>query len=191
MTALILGLLIFLATHSVRIYADAWRTAQIASKGELAWKAIYSLVTLVGLVLLVWGYGQTRIEAVDLWTPPMWTHYVAAMLMLIAFVCIAAAYVRGNHLKEKFGHPMVAGVKTWAFAHLIANGRLGDVILFGALLVWSIADFHSSRQRDRAAGTQYPAGTVAADAIVVVTGVAAWLVFVAYLHRWLIGVAPF
>jgi uncharacterized membrane protein len=190
MTALILGLLIFLAAHSVRIIADDWRTAQIAGKGEKAWKGIYSVISLTGFVLLVWGYGQTRINPVDLWTAPLWTHHVTALLTVLAFISLAAAYVPGNHIKAAIGHPMVAGVKLWALAHLLSNGRLGDVILFGTFLVWSVVNFSSSRRRDRAAGTTYPAGTVKGDVIVVVAGVIAALVFSKFLHLWLIGVAP-
>ena len=111
--------------------------------------------------------------------------------MLPAFALVAAAYVRGNHLKATLGHPMLIGVKTWAFAHLLSNGRLADLILFGAFLLWAAASFASSRRRDRTAGTQYPAGTVKSDVMVVVIAALVWLAFVHYLHIWLMGVVPF
>jgi uncharacterized membrane protein len=191
MITLILGLLIFLGTHSTRIVADNWRTAQIARLGESMWKGLYALASAMGLVLIVWGYGQTRPQPTELWSPPQWTHHVTALLMLVSFVLIAAAYVPGNNIKATMGHPMLLGVKVWAFAHLISNGRLADVILFGAFLVWAVVLFSSSRRRDRAAGTTYPAGAVKGDILVVVIGIAAWALFAYYLHLRLIGVRPF
>lgn len=191
MIPLILGLVIFLGVHSVRTYADGWRAAQIARRGEGAWKGLYSLVSLIGLVLIVWGYGQARVHAVDIWNPPQWTHPVTAFLMLPAFILIVAAYVPGNHIKAAIGHPMLAGVKLWAFAHLLSNGRLGDILLFGAFLLWAAWTFVASRRRDRLAGTRYATGTVARDGITMVVGFAAWVLFALYLHLWLIGVRPF
>lgn len=188
MSALILGLLIFLGVHSVRIVADGWRQRQISRLGENRWKGLYSLASLVGLVLIIWGYGLTRVEPVLLWNPPAWTRDLAALLTLPAFVLIAAAYVPGNRMKPALGHPMVLGVKVWAFAHLISNGRLGDVVLFGAFLLWAVFDFSAGRRRDRAAGVRYPAGTLKGDAIATVIGLAVWGMFAAFLHEWLIGV---
>jgi len=191
MAMLILGLALFLGAHSVRIFADDWRSAQIARRGEGAYKGIYSLVSAVGLVLIVWGYGQTRIAPVELWSPPVWTRHAASLLMLASFVLIAAVYVPRNRIRAAIGHPMVAGAKLWAFAHLIANGRAGDVVLFGAFLVWAIVDFASSRRRDRVAGRRPPPGTLTGDVITVAVGVVAWVVFAMMLHAWLIGVRPF
>ena len=190
MTFLILGLILFLGVHSLRIFADPWRTAQIARLGEKPWKGLYSLAAIVGFVLLVWGFGRARAATVVLWSPPLWTHYVAAVLTLLAFVLVVAAYVPGTRIKSWVHHPMVLGVKVWAFAHLISNGTLADVVLFGSFLVWAIANFASSRRRDRAAGTVYPAGTVAKDAVAAVVGVVAWAVFAFWLHGWWIGVKP-
>ena len=190
MTFLILGLILFLGVHSLRIFADPWRTAQIARLGEKPWKGLYSLASIAGFVLLVWGFGRARAATVVLWSPPAWTHYVALVLTLIAFVLIAAAYVPGTRIKSSVHHPMVLSVKVWAFAHLISNGTLADVVLFGSFLAWSIADFTSSRRRDRAAGTVYPAGSVGKDAVAVVVGVVAWAVFAFWLHEWWFGVRP-
>ena len=191
MTYLILGLVIFLGAHSVRIYAEDWRTRAIARMGPNGWKAVYSLVSIAGFVLLVWGFGQARQAGGVLYEPPVFMRYITSLLTLVSFVLLAAAKVPGNHIKASIGHPMVAGVKLWAFAHLLANGRVADVILFGAFLVWAIVDFIAARRRDRAAGTRYPAGTVAGTALTVVIGVAAWLVFAFWAHQWLFGVAPF
>lgn len=191
MTVLILGLLIFLGMHSVRIVAEPWRTAQIARLGQVGWKGLFALVSLVGLVLIVWGYGLARGQPLVLWTPPTWTRHVAALLTVPAFILLAAADVPGNRIKAMVGHPMVLGVQVWALAHLFAKGTLVAVVLFGAFLLWAVTDFVSARRRDQAAGTRYPAGTLARDAVVVVVGLAAWALFTFLLHGWLIGVQPF
>jgi uncharacterized membrane protein len=191
MTTLLAGLVLFLGAHSVRIFADGWRGAQIARAGTGAWKAIYSIVSLAGFAMIVWGYGQTRLAPVDLWFPPAWTRHAAALLTLPAFVLLAAAYVPGTRIKAAVGHPMVAGVKVWAFAHLLSNGRLGDLVLFGAFLAWAIADFIASRRRDRAAGTRHAVGPGSRDVLAVAIGVVAWAAFAFVLHGWLIGVRPF
>ncbi len=191
MLPLVAGLVVFIGVHSVRIVADGWRSAAIARLGEGAWKGLYSLASAVGLALIVWGYGMTRADGVFLWAPPLWTRHVTTLLTIPAFILIAAAYVPRNHIKAALGHPMLLGVKTWALAHLLSNGRLGDVVLFGAFLAWAVADFASARRRDRAAGTRYPAGTLAGDAGTLAAGLAAWAAFAVYLHAWLIGVRPF
>lgn len=191
MTYLILGLLLFLGIHSVRIFADDWRTARIASTGEKPWKRIVSIVSIAGFVLIVWGYGQARLEPVVLYSPPIWTRHLAALLTIPAFVLIVAAYVKGNRIKARIGHPMVAGVKLWAFAHLLANGMLADVILFGSFLVWAILSFIAARRRDRVAGVVYPVGPVSKDVTAIVIGLAAWAVFAFWLHGPLMGVRPF
>jgi uncharacterized membrane protein len=190
MTALIAGMLLFFATHSTRIVADGWRNRQVARLGEKKWKGMYAAVSLVGLGLMIWGYGPTRI-APDLWPTPIWTRHLAALLTLPAFILIVAAYMPGNHFKSVLGHPMLAGVVLWAFAHLLTNTRPGDLLLFGVFLVWAVIAFVASRQRDRRAGTRYPQGTLARDVGVVAIGTAAWAAFAFVGHAWLIGVRPF
>jgi len=190
MTYLIFGLILFLGTHSVRIFADDWRTAQVARIGEMKWKGVYSIVSLAGFVLLVWGFGRARAQTAMLWNAPLWTHHVAALLTLIAFILVVAGNMRGTRIKHAVGHPMVLGVKVWAFAHLISNGTLADAVLFGSFLVWAIADYTSSRRRDRTAGTVYPEGILGRDAQATVIGVVAWAVFAFWLHGWLFGVRP-
>lgn len=191
MTVLLIGLLLFLGVHSVRIVADDWRGRQIARLGAGAWKAMVSIVSALGLALIVWGYGQARALPTDVFGPPDWTRPIASLLAAVSFVLIAAAYVPGNRIKAKLGHPMVAGVKVWAFAHLIANGRLADVLLFGAFLAWAIVDFAAARRRDHAQSRTYPPGTLTGDVIAAVAGLLGWLLFAMYLHAWLIGVRPF
>ena len=191
MIILVLGLVLFLGIHSVRIFADDWRSAQIAQRGEGPWKGLYTLLSLTGFALLVWGYGLTRQAPVELWSPPVWTRHLAALLMLVSFVLLAAAYVPGTRIKAAVHHPMVLATKVWAFAHLISNGRLGDVVLFGAFLVWSIVLYAASRRRDRRLGTRYVAGPGSRDAIAVVVGAVAYGAFAFWLHGLLIGVMPF
>jgi uncharacterized membrane protein len=191
MTLLMLGLVLFLGVHSTRIVADGWRTATIARIGEKPWKGIYSLLSIAGFVLLVIGYGAARQSPVVLYAPPVWTRHLAALLTIPAFVLLAAAYVPGNAIKRAIGHPMMAGVKVWALAHLLANGTLADVLLFGTFLAWAVLGFVAARRRDRAVGTTYPAGPGSRTAITVVVGLVAWAVFAFALHRPLIGVAPF
>jgi len=191
MIILVIGLVLFLGLHSLRVFADDWRGAQLARLGEGTWKGLYSLISAVGLVLIVWGYGITRTVPVDLWSPPVWTRHLAALLTLVSFVLLAAAYVPGTRIKAAIGHPMVVGTKVWAFAHLISNGRLADLVLFGSFLAWSIVLYAASRRRDRARGTRYPAGPAWRDAIAVVVGLVAWVAFAFWLHGLLIGVRPF
>jgi len=196
MKLMLLGLLLFLGSHSVRIFAEGWRTATVARIGENRWKAIYSLVSLAGFALLVWGYGNARMEPVVLWSPPLFTRHLAALLTLPAFVLLAAAYVPGNGLKAKLRHPMILGVKLWAFAHLLANGNLADVVLFGSFLVWAMLDYRAARQRDRAAAAAGGSGTVksgnlAATLATTIGGVIAWAAFAFWGHAALIGVRPF
>jgi len=191
MSILILGLIVFLAAHSVRIVAEDWRTRQVARLGELRWKALYSLVSATGLVLIVWGYGLARAESPVLWNPPLWTYHLSALLTVPSFILLTAAYVPGNRIRfAALGHPMVVGVKLWAFAHLVSNGRLADVLLFGSFLAWALLDFRSARRRGAGAAAA-PRATVGRDVATVVIGLAAWAVFALTLHGPLIGVRPF
>lgn len=190
MTWLVLGLVIFLGVHSVRIVAEGWRTSMRERLGDPAWKGLYTLLSIAGFGLIIWGFGQTRLQPEVLWVPPVAMRHVAALLVLIAFVFLAAAYVPGNAIKARLHHPMILGVKVWALAHLLANGKLADVVLFGAFLVWAILDFRSARQRDRAAGTLYPSGNAIGTALTVLIGIVAWAAFAFWGHQVLIGVAP-
>ena len=191
MSALILGLLMFLGMHSTRIFAEGWRSQVIARRGEGAWKGLYTVVSLVGFGLIIWGYGQARLAPQVLWASPVWTRHLASLLLLVALVLLAAAYVPGNAIKARLHHPMVLGVKVWALAHLLANNTVADLLLFGGFLVWAVLDFRSARQRDRAAGTVYPAGRAGATVLTVGLGVLLWAVFAFWLHTLLFGVRPF
>ena len=191
MTVLILGLILFLGVHSVRIFAEGWRTAQIARRGEGAWKGLYSLASIVGFGLILWGYGLAREQPVVLWAPQLWARHLASLLMLFAFILLAAAYVPKNGIKAWVHHPMVLGVKVWALAHLLANHTLADLLLFGSFLAWAVLDFRAARQRDRAGQVRYPDGTLGGTLGAVVGGIVVWAVFAFWAHGWLFGVTPF
>jgi uncharacterized membrane protein len=191
MTALILGLVIFLGIHSARVVAEGPRQAFIAKRGAGAWKGLYTVISLASFALIVWGFGLARRQPVVLWATPTWLRHVAALLMLGSFVLMAAAYVPGNAIKAALHHPMTLAVKVWAFAHLIANNTLADLLLFGGFLVWSIAVFVAARLRDRVDGVTYPPGSAARTGVAVAVGVVAWVAFAFWLHGWLIGVRPF
>ena len=188
MIYLILGLLFFLGAHSVRVVADDWRTRTVARIGLVPWKGVYSVVSLLGLGLIVWGFGLARQQPVQLWSPPVALRHLASVLTLGAFILLVAAYVPGNQIKARLHHPMVLGVKTWALAHVLANGNVAHVVLFGSFLAWGVLDFIAARRRDRAAGTLYPSGTGRATGITVILGTAAWVVVALWLHGVLIGV---
>jgi len=190
MVFLALGLLLFLGVHSVRILADPWRTRQIERIGEKAWKGAYTILSLLGFGLLLWGYGASR-AAADWWPPPGWAKHAAALVNLVAFILITAAYIPANRIKARLGHPMVLGTAFWSIAHLAANGRPGDTLLFGAFLLWSLASFHSARRRDRAAAKTYPVGTTRGDILTIVIGIGVWALFAFALHAPVIGVRPF
>jgi len=191
MLLLIAGLVLFLGTHSTRLFASDWRASFIQNKGENVWKGLYTVVSLAGLVLIVFGYGASRADPVFLWDPPVWTRHAAALLVLFASILLAASNIPRNHLKARLGHPMYAGVKLWALAHLMTNGRLGDGLLFGGFLVWAIVGFSISRKRDRLAGVSYGDGNAKGTAITVGAGLVGYGVFAMFLHRLLIGVSPF
>jgi uncharacterized membrane protein len=190
MTILILGLVLFLGVHSTRIVAGDWRAARIAQWGPNGWKAAYALMSLAGLLLIVWGYGLARQQPVLLWNPPRGMNHLATLLMVFSLVLLVGAYVPRNAIRARLRHPMVLGVKVWALAHLLSNGTLADALLFGSFLVWAVLDFRSARQRDRrdgmAALPSSAAGTFAALAL----GVVLWAVLAFGGHAWLFGVAP-
>lgn len=190
MIYLVLGLALFLGVHSSRMLAGDWRERTVQRLGAGPWKGVYSVVSLVGLALLIWGYGQARQMPVQVWNPPVGMRHLAALLTLFAFVLLAAAYVPGNQIKARLHHPMVLGVKAWALAHLLANGTLSGIILFGSFLAWAVALFVVSRRRDRATGVAYAAGSAGRTALTVVVGVSAWAAFAFWLHGLLIGIRP-
>ncbi len=190
MPVLIVGLLIFLGIHSLSIFATEWRNRQVARLGTNRWKGLFALVSIIGFVLICWGFGLARQHPVPLYSPPPSWRHLNALFTLVAFVLFFAARVPRNHFKAKLHHPQLLAVNVWAFGHLLAAGMLHDVVLFGAFLLWAVVLFVVSRRRDRAAGTSYPRGTLKGDVVSVLIGFAVWAAFAFWLHVLLIGVNP-
>ena len=187
MSMLILGLIVFFGVHSASIVNVHWRDAMVARVGAVPWKAAYGLLSLVGLVLIVWGYAATREAPIVLYAPPAGLRHVGLLLLLFVFPLLLAAYFPGR-IRSTLKHPFLVAIKVWALAHLLMNGMLGDVLLFGAFLVWAVADRISLKRRPpRELMLAAPAGGWN-DAIAVGGGLAIYLAFVMGVHAWLIGV---
>jgi len=188
MAYLMFGLVLFLGAHSVRIVADGWRGRTIARIGEGPYKGLYSVLSLLGFGLIIWGFSQARMAPTMLWSPPPGMRHLAWLLTWLAFVLLLAAYVPGNHFKAWVHHPMVLAVKTWALAHLLVNGNLAHVLLFGAFLVWAVLDFVSARRRDRANAVRHASGRIVPTLVTLVLGTLAWASFAFWLHGLWIGI---
>jgi uncharacterized membrane protein len=186
MTLLILGLVLFLGVHSIAIIAPQARDRWSAAMGQNAWRGLYSVLSLAGFVLLVIGYGQARLVPEPLYFPPPWLRHVAFLLMLPVFPLLLAVFLPGR-IKAKLKHPMLAAVKIWAFAHLLANGMLADVVLFGAFLAWAIADRISFKRRAAKPPAPLPAAAMRNDVLAIVLGLAAYVATFLWLHRIVIG----
>ena len=191
MHTLILGLILFLGVHSLRIISDERRTQLRERLGEKPFKVLYAVLSLVGFVILCVGFAQSKLDPIVIWTPPVWIKHLVSLLVLLACVLVVAAYVPGNHIKARLGHPMYAGVKIWALAHLLANGLLAEIVLFGAFLIWAVLGFRAGRRRDRLAQAPAPEANGRATLLAVALGVAFFAVFAFYLHQQLFGVRPF
>ncbi|MEP7295010.1 MAG: NnrU family protein [Burkholderiales bacterium] len=189
MLLFIAGLVVFLGVHCVAIVAPGWRDAQIARRGELAWKGAYSIVSIIGFALLIWGYGLARQSPVVLYTPPAAMRHIALALMLPVFPLLLAAYLPGR-IKTAAKHPMLLAVKLWAAAHLLANGTLVDVMLFGAFLAWAVLDRISVKRRVVQRVVPGAPPSRLNDAIAVAGGLAIYAALVMGVHLWLIGVSP-
>jgi uncharacterized membrane protein len=188
---MVAGLVLFLGMHATRIPDDQRRSGMIARLGKNRYRTIYTAVSIVGFVLLVYGYGQARLDPVFVWSPPAATRHIAALLMLFSMILLAASFVPSNHIKTKLQHPMTLSVKVWALAHLIANGTLADMVLFGSFLVWAVLVFKSARKRAVPMTFSGEGPSKVGTLMTVVVGVLAWLIFAAWLHVQLIGVSPF
>jgi len=188
MTTLILGLLIFLGAHSISIANDPWRNRMQARLGEVGWKGLYSVISIIGFVLIVQGYGAARLDPVVIYSPPTALRHVAMLLLVPVFPLLLSTYLPGR-IKSAVKHPMLVATKLWAFAHLLANSNLADVLLFGGFLAWAVADRISLKRRNPRPLHTAPAGKLN-DVIAVVGGLALYVGFVMWLHVWLIGVSP-
>jgi len=184
MTWLIIGLALFLGVHSLSIVDRTFRNRMVVKLGLWPWKAVYAVVALAGFVLLVKGYGAARVDPIVLYQPPAWTRHLTMLLMLPVFPMFLAAYLPGR-IQSTLKHPMLAATKLWAIAHLIANGGLHDVVLFGGVLVWAVADRISINFR----GEPVPAaaGKTSNDLIAIGAGLGVYVLFVVWAHRAWIG----
>lgn len=191
MFILIVGLVLFLGIHSVRIVAPGFRDRMIAERGENAWKGFYTLISFVGFGLIIWGFSIARVSAPVVYSPPLWMTHVTLLLMLVSFILLAVYAMPAGKIKTAVKHPMLLAVKLWAFGHLMANGDLASVLLFGGFLVWAVVDRISVKRR-APAGMEPPAetGSVRNDIIAIVAGLVVYVLFVWKLHEWLFGVAP-
>lgn len=191
MALLILGIVLFLGIHLTQAFVPDFRARMVARIGEGGWKGLYSLVSLVGLCLIIYGYGEARLTTGVLYTPPVFLRHIALLLMLISFVILAAGLLPAGHIATKTKHPQVLAVKIWAFAHLLANGETNSIVLFGAFLAWGVLVRISLKRRERAGERVLPAFRSARyDLFAVAIGVLAYLAFIWRLHEWLIGVQP-
>lgn len=186
MILLVAGILLFFGIHSVSIVAPAWRDAMVAKRGRAAWQGGYSLVAAAGLALLVIGYGQARAELIVLYVPPLWLRQLTVIGMVAVFPMLLAAYFPGR-IRSTLQHPMLTAVKLWATLHLLANGALADVLLFGSFLAWAVADRISLKRRAPRDAPTLPASQLN-DVLVVVLGAALYAFFVLGAHQWITGV---
>lgn len=186
MAILLVGLIIFLGVHSLSIINKPWRDSLAGRLGELPFKGIYSLVSLLGLLLIIWGYGLARQAPIVIYAPPFWIKHLVILLMLPFFVLFLATYFQGK-IKAVVKHPMLVSVKLWALAHLLANGMLADLLLFGAFLAWAVVDRISVKKRLMPAAASVT-GFQRNDVIALVGGLGLYVLFVLRLHGDLIGV---
>jgi uncharacterized membrane protein len=185
MTWLVAGLVLFFGIHSVSIVADGWRNAMAAKMGVLAWKGVYAVLAIAGFVLIVHGFGLARHDPVVLYSPAGWSRFLAVILMIPVFPLLFAAYLPGR-LKALAKHPMLLAVKFWALAHLLANGNLADVLLFGAFLAWAVTDRISLKRRV-ARPLPGPQASLRNDVIAVLGGFAVYVLFILWAHGVLFG----
>ncbi|HXI05901.1 MAG TPA: NnrU family protein [Bradyrhizobium sp.] len=184
---MVAGLVIFLGAHTLTTRRDL-RARVIASTGEGTYKIVYSLVSAIGLALIVWGFARYRATGwIDVWQPPVAMRHIAVALMLPAVIMVVASYIRGR-IYTTLKHPMLAGVKLWAAAHLLANGDLGSIILFGSFLAWAVFDRISMKRRSDSGGPPIPVGGATNDAIAVAVGIVAYLALALAFHPAVIGV---
>ena len=190
LVVLVVGLVVFIGGH-VFVTLRPQRAAVIARVGEAPYKGLFALFALVGLVLIGMGYAQYRATGwIDVWHPPRWTFYVAQLLMWLASICVVAAYIRGD-IWRRLRHPMLVGVKTWALAHLVSNGDLGSIVLFGSLLAWAVYDRITLKRRTDAGAPSIPAGGRRNDIIALGVGTILYVLLGLMFHPLVIGIPVF
>jgi uncharacterized membrane protein len=189
-TTLLIGLAIFFGGHSISIVAPSWRNRMAATLGKHTWQAIYSIIALIGFVLIVRGFAAARLTSPVLYVSPQWLRDVTVGLMILFFPLLLAAYLPGRIRTTLRNNPMLVATKLWAAAHLLANGTVADVVLFGAFLLWAAADRISLKFREPRPAPALPA-TRWNDAIALVGGLALYIAFIGGVHLALIGVPAY
>lgn len=190
MALLILGIVLFLGLHLIRVVAPGLRTSLIASLGEGGWKIAYSIASIIALIVLIYGFGQAR-DMTPIWSPPFWMSHITILLMLFAMICLIASLLPAGHIAVRTKHPMVLSVKIWALAHLLSNGDGAAILLFAAFLAWGVILRISLKRRERAGEiTLRPFVSAKYDLYAVVIGVIVWTLIIWKLHAWIIGVSP-
>jgi uncharacterized membrane protein len=191
MALLVLGIVIFLGMHLVRVVAPGLRASVIERNGKNTWMGIYTVISLIGLGLVIYGFGEARATTGMLYNPPVFLKHISLLLMLIAFICLAAGFLPAGRIAVAVKHPQILSIKIWALAHLLANGETSSVLLFASFLAWAVVMRISLKRRQRAGELVLPVfRSTRYDLFAVLIGVAAYLLFVWKLHEWLIGVAP-
>lgn len=188
MDILVTGLILFFAVHSISIISEPWRNRMVRRIGEMPWQGIYSVLAIIGFILIVQGYGIARQNPVILYTPPSWLRHITLILMIFVFPLLFATYIPGK-IRDTVKHPMLLAVKIWAVAHLLVNGSLADVVLFGSFLAWAVADRISMKHRIQRPVTPIKSNGFN-DVIALILGMVVYVLFVLWLHAWLIGVSP-
>ena len=188
MLILITGLLIFFTVHSISIVNESWRDSMVDKLGISLWRGLYSLVAVIGLLLIIWGYVLARQQPLLIYPPSIWLHRISLILLIPVFPLILATWLPGN-IKAKVKHPMLLAIKIWALAHLLSNGMFSDVILFGSFLIWSIINLRSMRIR-RVRTDPNTKAFVANDTLCVTIGTGLYILVSLWLHDWLVGVPP-
>ncbi len=190
MALLILGIVLFLGIHLIRVFAPGLRASLIASLGENGWRIGYSIASIVALVVLIYGFGQAR-DMTPIWTPPFWMSHITILLMLFAMICLVASLLPAGHIAVRAKHPMVLSVKIWALAHLLSNGDGAAILLFAAFLAWGVIVRISLKRRERAGEiTRRPFVSAKYDLYAVIIGIVVWALIIWKLHAWIIGVSP-
>ena len=188
MTLFVVGLVLFLGIHSIAIVAPDWRQRTMGRIGLRAWKGTYTVISLLSFGLMVYGYGLARQDPVLIYTPPLWMRHLTLLLMIPVFPLVHAAYLPGR-IKATLRHPMLVAIKVWALAHLLANGMLADLLLFGGFLAWAVADRISFKRRTQPDLRTAPPSKYN-DLIAIVTGLIAYAIFAKWLHLLFVGVYP-
>jgi len=190
LAVLVLGLIVFAGTHAISM-ARGTRAALIGRSGETTYKIVYALLSILGIALIVWGFGHYRATGwIDVWTPPSWMRHVTVALMWPSIICVVAAYSPG-HIKKTLKHPMLVGVKLWALAHLLSNGDLGSIVLFGGILIWAGIDRASLKRRTDPGGPPIPIGGWRNDLVAVIVGTIVYVALGFWFHPLVIGVPVF